>query len=72
VATSKADSVYTPILDARLKADRLRSTLGVFERSKYFFNLPGVLLEAIEKVRGVHSLVFFVALSHKEGKKGSL
>jgi exocyst complex component 2 len=37
-------------LDAALKANRLRSTLTVFERSKFFFNLPGTLLEAIEAV----------------------
>lgn len=47
-ATSKAEQVYTPILENRRKAERLRSTLGVFERSKFFFNLPGTLIEAIE------------------------
>ncbi|POV96403.1 hypothetical protein PSTT_15672, partial [Puccinia striiformis] len=46
--TSKADQVYTPLLENRKKAERLRSTLGVFERSKFFFNLPGTLIEAIE------------------------
>jgi exocyst complex component 2 len=50
VATSRADAVFQPILDARTKAERLRSTLGVFERSKFFFNLPGVLGEAVESV----------------------
>jgi exocyst complex component 2 len=34
-----------------MKANRLRSTLTVFEGSKFFFNLPGTLLEAIEAVR---------------------
>lgn len=53
-ASTKADRVYTPILDARQKADRLRSSLSIFERSKSFFNLPGVLLEAIEAVRCSH------------------
>lgn len=53
VATLKADQVFTPLLDNRRKADRLRSTLGVFERSKFFFNLPATLLEAIEAVRTV-------------------
>lgn len=42
--------MFQPILDARTKAERLRSTLGVFERSKFFFNLPGILGEAIEGV----------------------
>ena len=50
VASSKAEQVYHPILDARLKADRLRSTLGVFERNKFFFNLPGTLMESVEAV----------------------
>ncbi|GAA93492.1 uncharacterized protein L969DRAFT_95855 [Mixia osmundae IAM 14324] len=50
-ATSKADQVFMPILDAQLRADRLRSTVGVLERSKFFFNLPGSLLEAIDKGR---------------------
>ncbi|KAG0140924.1 hypothetical protein CROQUDRAFT_52505 [Cronartium quercuum f. sp. fusiforme G11] len=48
LATTKAEQVYTPILENRRKAERLRSTLGVFERSKFFFNLPGTLIEAIE------------------------
>lgn len=42
--------MWNPILEARLKADRLRSTLGVFERSKFFFTLPGVLSESIASV----------------------
>lgn len=54
-ASTKADSVYTPILDAAQKASRLRSTLTVFERNKFFFNLPTALLEAIEHVRMVPS-----------------
>ncbi|KAM0755622.1 hypothetical protein T439DRAFT_295613 [Meredithblackwellia eburnea MCA 4105] len=45
---SRADAVFQPILDARTKAERLKSTLGVFERSKFFFNLPGILGEAVE------------------------
>lgn len=48
LATSKANQVYAPLLENRKKAERLRSTLGVFERSKFFFNLPGTLIEAIE------------------------
>lgn len=44
-ATTKADSVFLPVLENAEKASKLRSTLGVFERSKFFFNLPGSLLE---------------------------
>jgi exocyst complex component 2 len=50
-AQMRADTVFMPILDARTKAERLKSTLGVFERSKFFFNLPGILGEAVEAVR---------------------
>ncbi|CAH7672211.1 exocyst complex component Sec5-domain-containing protein [Phakopsora pachyrhizi] len=63
LATSKADQVYTPILENRKKADRLRSTLGVFERSKFFFNLPGTLIEAIEAERYDTAL-----LAYKRGR----
>ena len=49
-ATTRADAVFQPILDARTKAERLKSTLGVFERSKFFFNLPTILGEAVEDV----------------------
>ena len=57
VASSKAEQVYHPILDARLKAERLRSTLGVFERNKFFFNLPGTLMESVEAARQVAQTV---------------
>ena len=33
-----------------MKAQKLRTTLGVFERSKFFFSLPGTLIESIEAV----------------------
>lgn len=51
VASQKADGVFQPILEARHKAERLRSTLGVFERNKFFFNLPGILRQAVDAVR---------------------
>ena len=38
------------MLENALKAQKLRNTLGVFERSKFFFNLPGSLVEAIDAV----------------------
>lgn len=50
-ASSRAETVFQPIVDARTKAERLKSTLGVFERSKFFFNLPTILGEAVEEVR---------------------
>jgi hypothetical protein len=51
VAATKADTVFLPVLENAAKAQKLRTTLGVFERSKFFFNLPGTLVESIEAVR---------------------
>lgn len=47
-ASAKADQVFMPVLENNLKAGKLRSTLGVFERSKFFFNLPASLRENVE------------------------
>ncbi|KAG8767750.1 hypothetical protein FRC15_005489, partial [Serendipita sp. 397] len=62
-AASKSDTVFLPVLENAEKAAKLRSTLGVFERSKFFFNLPGSLLESIQAGR------YDVALrDYKKGK----
>ncbi|KDN41534.1 hypothetical protein K437DRAFT_249526 [Tilletiaria anomala UBC 951] len=50
-ASAKADQVFMPVLENNLKAGKLRSTLGVFERSKFFFNLPASLRESVESGR---------------------
>ncbi|KZP15940.1 hypothetical protein FIBSPDRAFT_1047870 [Athelia psychrophila] len=50
-AAVKADQVFLPVLENASKAQKLRTTLGVFERSKFFFNLPGFLVESIEAGR---------------------
>jgi exocyst complex component 2 len=42
--------VFLPVLENSSKAQKLRTTLGVFERSKFFFNLAGFLVESIEAV----------------------
>ncbi|KAK8850389.1 hypothetical protein IAR55_004307 [Kwoniella newhampshirensis] len=47
VAGHRADQVFLPVLENAVKASKLRSTLGVFEKSKFLFNLPGQLLESI-------------------------
>ncbi|KAH7915050.1 exocyst complex component Sec5-domain-containing protein [Hygrophoropsis aurantiaca] len=47
----KANQVFLPVLENASKAQKLRTTLGVFERSKFFFNLPGFLVESIEAGR---------------------
>ncbi|KAH9835275.1 exocyst complex component Sec5-domain-containing protein [Rhodofomes roseus] len=50
-AAQKADQVFLPVLENAMKAQKLRTTLGVFERSKFFFSLPGTLIELIEAGR---------------------
>lgn len=47
----KANQVFLPMLENASKANKLRTTLGVFERSKFFFNLPGFIIESVEAVR---------------------
>ena len=46
----KANQVFLPVLENASKAQKLRTTLGVFERSKFFFNLPSFIMESIEAV----------------------
>ncbi|CED82783.1 Sec5 subunit of exocyst complex [Phaffia rhodozyma] len=50
-SSSIADEIYLPILENTLRAQKLRSTLSVFERSKFFFNLPGSILSSIDANR---------------------
>lgn len=50
VTGHRADQVFLPVLENAVKAQKLRSTLGVFERSKFLFNLPGQLMESINAV----------------------
>ncbi|KAG6861289.1 hypothetical protein C0995_001843 [Termitomyces sp. Mi166 len=50
-AATKANQVFLPVLENAAKAQRLRTTLGVFERSKFFFNLPSFIIESIEAGR---------------------
>ncbi|WFD27281.1 Exocyst complex component S5 [Malassezia nana] len=47
-ANSKADAVFRPVLENYVKSMKLRNTLGVFQRSRFFFNLPGSLHEQVE------------------------
>ncbi|KAG8889358.1 hypothetical protein FRB98_004642 [Tulasnella sp. 332] len=48
LTATKADQVFLPVLENASKVDKLRSTLTVFERSKFLFNLPGSLRESID------------------------
>ncbi|KAG6899205.1 hypothetical protein C0993_012333 [Termitomyces sp. T159_Od127] len=50
-AAKKANQVFLPVLENAAKAQKLRTTLRVFERSKFFFNLPSFIIESIEAGR---------------------
>ncbi|KAF9459756.1 exocyst complex component Sec5-domain-containing protein [Collybia nuda] len=50
-AAVKANQVFLPVLENASKAQKLRTTLGVFERSKFFFNLPSFIIESVEAGR---------------------
>ncbi|OMJ20065.1 ER lumen protein-retaining receptor [Smittium culicis] len=43
--TDNAEKIYNPIISRRNKADKIRSTLSVVGRYKFFFNLPHSLIE---------------------------
>ncbi|KAJ2078072.1 Exocyst complex component S5 [Coemansia sp. RSA 988] len=60
--TRKADEIYNPIIERRARAEKIRSTLSVIERYKFYFNLPSSLIEYTRKGR------FDVAV--REYKKG--
>ncbi|KZO98600.1 hypothetical protein CALVIDRAFT_562045 [Calocera viscosa TUFC12733] len=62
-ASTKANQVFLPVLEASASATKLRSTLAVFSRSKYLFNLPSVLNEAIEAGKFDHAI-----RSYKKGR----
>lgn len=47
----KANQIFLPVLETASKAQKLRTTLGVFERSKFFFNLPSFIMESIDAGR---------------------
>jgi exocyst complex component 2 len=61
----KANQVFLPVLENASKANKLRTTLGVFERSKFFFNLPGFIIESVEAVSMFLSLILEVQAEAK-------
>lgn len=60
--TRRADEIYNPIIDRRARVEKIRSTLSVIERYKFYFNLPFSLIEYTGKGR------FDIAV--REYKKG--
>ncbi|KAL7749949.1 Exocyst complex component S5 [Sorochytrium milnesiophthora] len=49
IATTTVAQIYVPILDRRAQAEKVKSTLVLLERFKFFFNLPNSLLDSIQK-----------------------
>ncbi|KAG0174880.1 hypothetical protein DFQ28_007669 [Apophysomyces sp. BC1034] len=48
-ANAKADHIYGPIVERRQRGEKVRSTLTILQRYKFFFNLPSGLLESIKQ-----------------------
>ncbi|KAJ3190108.1 hypothetical protein HDU85_000399 [Gaertneriomyces sp. JEL0708] len=45
---STAASLYTPLLERRAKAEKIRMTLGILNQWRFFFNLPSVVRQHIQ------------------------
>ncbi|PKK78359.1 hypothetical protein RhiirC2_730073 [Rhizophagus irregularis] len=48
-ASDRAEQLFGPVLANRNKAEKIRSTLSVLEKYKYFFNLPSNLMDSIKQ-----------------------
>ncbi|KAL0086050.1 exocyst complex component Sec5-domain-containing protein [Phycomyces blakesleeanus] len=48
-ANTRAEQIYGPIVERRQRVDKVRSTLTILQRYKFFFNLPSSLLESIKQ-----------------------
>ncbi|CAO3587569.1 unnamed protein product [Absidia cylindrospora] len=48
-ANTRADQIYGPVVERRQRVEKVRSTLSVLQRYKFFFNLPSSLLESIKQ-----------------------
>ncbi|KAF9041419.1 exocyst complex component Sec5-domain-containing protein [Panaeolus papilionaceus] len=59
----KSNQIFLPVLENASKAQKLRTTLGVFDRSKFFFNLPSFIIESIDAGR-----YEFALRDYKKGK----
>ncbi|THH00057.1 hypothetical protein EW026_g2443 [Hermanssonia centrifuga] len=64
LGAQKADQVFLPVLENAMKTQKLRNTLSVFDRSRFFFNLPSSLRESIE-AQGRHEAAL---RDYKKGK----
>lgn len=52
-ANSQAEKIYGPVVERRGKAEKVRTTLNILERYKFFFNLPSSLLESIKQASSI-------------------
>ncbi|CAG8478107.1 13674_t:CDS:10 [Acaulospora morrowiae] len=48
-ASNKVEQIFGPVLVNRSKAEKIRSTLSLLEKYKFFFNLPSSLMESIKQ-----------------------
>ncbi|GAB5588983.1 Exocyst complex component S5 [Umbelopsis nana] len=48
-ANTQAEKIYGPVIERRGRAEKVRTTLNILERYKFFFNLPSGLLESIKQ-----------------------
>ncbi|RUP45221.1 exocyst complex component Sec5-domain-containing protein [Jimgerdemannia flammicorona] len=49
--TRRAQQIFGPVIERREKAEKIRSTLVILERYKFFFNLPSSLLESTKQTK---------------------
>jgi hypothetical protein len=57
---AQAERIYGPIIERRGKAEKVRTTLNILERYKFFFSLPSGLLDSIKQV--CDRFIFGIAL----------
>lgn len=50
-ANTRAEQVYGPVVERRIRVDKVRSTLYILQRYRFLFNLPSSLLESIKQMK---------------------
>ncbi|CAO3656981.1 unnamed protein product [Mucor hiemalis] len=50
-ANNRAEQVYGPVVERRIRVDKVRSTLYILQRYRFLFNLPSSLLESIKQMK---------------------
>jgi len=62
-ASDKAEQLFGPVLTNRSKAEKIRSTLSVLEKYKYFFNLRSTIMDSIKQVFNKNKLSYKFIIS---------